>query len=625
MGLGIRLLGALDMEADGEPVAMPAGHRLHALVGWLALHPGTHPRARLAGLLWPEAPPACARASLRSALWAVRRALGPRGGPALTASRDAVGFRAGAVTVDVAEFGRLAGCGRLAEAVGLCRGELLDGLDDDWACEARDHHSERLAGVLGQLAREAAAAGRPGTALTRARERAQARPLDEPAARDLMRRLADRDDTPGALLAYQRLRQRLLADLGVSPAAPTRRLAELLRARADADGDEPPEHAPPAGPDAGAATRRGPAPPATPARPLAGRRAELATLTAAWGTARTGTGQVVVLTGEGGVGKSCLAAALAARAHQQGAVSVSCAAGLSHPFGLWAETLAGILALTGSPPASARWPADLAALLPAFGPPPPAGPRALWRGRLFEAVATLLEWASGEHGLVLVLDDLHLADGASLDLLGYVARRAGGLRVLLLLGRRCAPPRPGLDRMLAALRARGVIAAELALAGLPDADIRALANRTARLARGDASRVVKLAAGNPRLALAAARSLGHHRPGGPRGTAGERGPAGDGLGQAVESAVRGLRPPARRFLELAALARRDFRRSELAALPLADPAMAATEALGCGLLRQSGARVGYRDPLLREVVREQIPVLLRDRMQVLLADALGPS
>jgi hypothetical protein len=93
----------------------------------------------------------------------------------------------------------------------------------------------------------------------------------------------------------------------------------------------------------------------------------------------------------------------------------------------------------------------------------------------------------------------------------------------------------------------------------------------------------------------------------------------------VESAVRGLRPPARRFLELAALARRDFRRSELAALPLADPAMAATEALGCGLLRQSGAWVGYRDPLLRDVVREQIPVPLRDRMQTLLADALGPS
>ena len=48
-----------------------------ALLAWLALHPGEHPRGPLAGLLFPGVPQAHARASLRSAAWAVRRMLGP--------------------------------------------------------------------------------------------------------------------------------------------------------------------------------------------------------------------------------------------------------------------------------------------------------------------------------------------------------------------------------------------------------------------------------------------------------------------------------------------------------------------------------------------------------------------
>src|SRR5487761_312199 len=130
MGLHIRLLGAVEIEVGGVTAGLPPGRRLRALAGWLALHPGPHPRARLAAWLWPDVPDACARASLRSAVWELRAALGPRGAP----------------------FQQLAGGGRLAEAVGLCRGELLYQLDDDWVFEAREQHTQRLAGVLGRLA-----------------------------------------------------------------------------------------------------------------------------------------------------------------------------------------------------------------------------------------------------------------------------------------------------------------------------------------------------------------------------------------------------------------------------------------------------------------------------------------
>lgn len=230
MALRIRTLGALEIDIAGAAVALPPGRRVRGLLAWLAVHPGRHPRGRLAGWLWPEVPDPKARASLRSALWSLRAALGPDGSPYLVTDRQSVGLRGEGVSVDLAEFGRLADTGRLAEAVALCRGELLHEFDGDWAFEAREAHSERLARVLASLAGQAAAAGDPQAALSWARQRAAVAPLDEDAGRDLIRRYAGTGDVPGALAAYTRLRTRL-GTLGVLPAAETRRLAARVRAQ----------------------------------------------------------------------------------------------------------------------------------------------------------------------------------------------------------------------------------------------------------------------------------------------------------------------------------------------------------------------------------------------------------
>src|SRR4051812_19053313 len=66
--LRLWVCGRLAAELDGEPVGVPSGDRARALLGWLALHPGTHPRAALAARLWPDVPEASARASLRTAV-----------------------------------------------------------------------------------------------------------------------------------------------------------------------------------------------------------------------------------------------------------------------------------------------------------------------------------------------------------------------------------------------------------------------------------------------------------------------------------------------------------------------------------------------------------------------------
>jgi DNA-binding SARP family transcriptional activator len=208
---------------------LPQGNRVRALLAWPALYPGPHPRARLAAWFWPDVPDATARASLRSAVWALRRSLGPAAA-CLAADRACVGLRDDCVRVDLHEFSLLAGAGRLHEAVALCRGDLLHQLDDDWVFEEREAHAERLAAVLGRLAERAGAAGNPPAAVAWARRRVALRPLDERAGRDLIRWLARAGDIPGALLAYGRLRTRLRVDLGVPPSAQTRELVSLVRA-----------------------------------------------------------------------------------------------------------------------------------------------------------------------------------------------------------------------------------------------------------------------------------------------------------------------------------------------------------------------------------------------------------
>src|SRR6478752_2235145 len=90
--LHVRLLGELWAEVDGRTVSPPASRRAWSLLAWLALHPGEHQRATLAARFWPGVLDSSARASLRSAAWALRRALGPAADGALTGGRDRIGL-----------------------------------------------------------------------------------------------------------------------------------------------------------------------------------------------------------------------------------------------------------------------------------------------------------------------------------------------------------------------------------------------------------------------------------------------------------------------------------------------------------------------------------------------------
>src|SRR5436190_6926714 len=130
--LRVRLFGAFALESDGVALPMPERRGARALLGWLALNEGVHPRSEVAGRFWPDVLDSSARKSLRTELVEVRRALGPAAADALVATREEVGLTGAAVMVDAREFERLVREERLEAAADLGDGELLPGLDADW-------------------------------------------------------------------------------------------------------------------------------------------------------------------------------------------------------------------------------------------------------------------------------------------------------------------------------------------------------------------------------------------------------------------------------------------------------------------------------------------------------------
>ena len=74
--LRARLLGALEVERSGAAIDAPVSQRPWAVFAYLALASRPVPRGELASRFWPDVLDQSARASLRSALWTLRRQVG---------------------------------------------------------------------------------------------------------------------------------------------------------------------------------------------------------------------------------------------------------------------------------------------------------------------------------------------------------------------------------------------------------------------------------------------------------------------------------------------------------------------------------------------------------------------
>ena len=269
-------------------------------------------------------------------------------------------------------------------------------------------------------------------------------------------------------------------------------------------------------------------------------------------------------------------------------------------------------------PEDQPWAADLARIVPALAyradstrtTRPTIDPR-LERIQLGEAVVQFLAWSSHRSPLLLALEDLHLADAASLELIAYAGRRISRMPLLLILTRRRLPARQHLDAVLGALRTRGALATEIRVEPLTDDAVRKLIAATADLSETMVSQIVQFAAGSPLLAVEAARAASSPAAGLTMSLSG-----------AVRLTVSRLSGEARVFVEFSAAAARHLDRAEVAALPLPHPARAATEALGSGLLKTDNGRTGFRHVLLRDAVYAEIPDSYRVRLHSELAQLL---
>ena len=222
----------------------------------------------------------------------------------------------------------------------------------------------------------------------------------------------------------------------------------------------------------------------------------------------------------------------------------------------------------------------------------------------------MLGWAAAERPLVLLMEDVHLADVASLELAGYVGRRLPELPVLMILTRRDAPRRAEADVLRQGLAGRGALLAELELGPLGEHSLAALVRSVANLPDDEVGRVVAASEGNALLAVEVARAS--------RG--GATVPA--ALAPLVRAATGRLAPEARAVAELIAVAGRELARDELLRLPVAQPAAAAAAALESGVLVAREGRLGFRHALLRAAAYDDLSEPRRAELHDQLAAAL---
>src|SRR5215471_8429446 len=185
--------------------------------------------------------------------------------------------------------------------------------------------------------------------------------------------------------------------------------------------------------------------PADPARPLVGREAVLRRLHAAWAQACQGVRQCVVVTGEPGMGKTAVVEAFVAQVAS--APPVWLAQGQCiEPYGT-SEAYRPVLEALGqlsSAPGGARVVALLRQQAPTWLVQMPwwltdadrvQFPHELQgttRERMLRELAEVVETLTAETPLLVVLEDLHWSDYATLDLVALLARRRAPARLLVV-------------------------------------------------------------------------------------------------------------------------------------------------------------------------------------------------
>jgi class 3 adenylate cyclase/DNA-binding CsgD family transcriptional regulator len=336
--------------------------------------------------------------------------------------------------------------------------------------------------------------------------------------------------------------------------------------------------------------------------PIVGRAAELRIMSAAYARVMAGQSQVVLITGEAGLGKTRLVEELTGRSAADGArvrVGESAPmAGAALPYGPFVAALGY----------EAEWLLDNGS----------EGDMLAARHRLFLRVLELLASLASRSPLVVVLEDLHWADESSRELLTFLAVRLRDAPVMIV-GTLREELTDAVRLWLSELEHRPRVT-RLRLGRMTDAEIAGLVAGTmpAGASPGHVATVVAAAEGNPLYA----RELAHTDPGGSPAS----------IADAVLAKASALTAQARAVVDQVSVADGGMSHGLLAAavtLPETRLLAAARAGVDSGLLTATGDGYAFTHELIRQAIYARIiPAkrrLLHQRLAEALADQPGPD
>lgn len=357
-----------------------------------------------------------------------------------------------------------------------------------------------------------------------------------------------------------------------------------------------------------------------------GREDELGTLRGALERALAGAGELAIVSGEAGIGKTRTVAVLAEDARARGCDVLfgRCWEGEGAPlYAPWRQVLRAL------PADGSAGTAPVADALAALGERSTGADEPEHaRFDLFDRITAGIADAARRRPLAIVLDDLHWADVGSLLLLRSVAIGARSAP-LLIVGTIRDPEaglRPQVASLLAELARQG---RDVRLSGLARAEVRALvADRLAREpSETEVEAIVDATAGNPFFVL----EMSSLHSGSPRG-ARSPGAASPAVGSTVRDLVRrrlaSLPDPTRRLLDGAAVLGRDFDLVTLStalATPEAELRDALEPAIAAGIVRARPEALrtwAFVHALVRETLHQDIAAGERSRLHQAMGEAL---
>ena len=243
-GLAVTMLGSMQVSWQGRLVAFPTCDS-EVLFAFLALNrPKTFTRDVLVGTFWPELPDPSARKRLRTALWRLRATLDEHvsSEEVVHVSRNRLSASS-EIDIDVDRFERgvrrgldriqkpTSGSKELSEleaALGVYRGDLLEGQYDDWCQSERERLRVLYLDTLECMTRRYACHGDWQAALNCGRRILERDPLREHIHREVMALYYLAGDRPRALRQFRQCRETLKEELDVAPMRSTLQVRRAL-------------------------------------------------------------------------------------------------------------------------------------------------------------------------------------------------------------------------------------------------------------------------------------------------------------------------------------------------------------------------------------------------------------